>query len=221
MLLIESAFDIYSIEELYNMTDIDFDIINEDIETKENDDFLNKRNYRNSQNTNVCSYNCGGYALNTFNWYKPYEGDFEWREELIDNWLGEYYDCNGELIDDYELIRNELENRLLIRDSLYMLRQFKGKLRRVESEDELWEGERLIAYRVGLCCWYDEVGKCFRDIDIDFHYRFYDQELKVWFEKMGCGDIHVCSDETITDYAWDYSHWSYTSKIALFALQLS
>lgn len=35
------------------------------------DDPLNKTNYRNTNNTYNEDFNCGGWALNTFNWLCP------------------------------------------------------------------------------------------------------------------------------------------------------
>jgi hypothetical protein len=217
-LQIEHAFDVYSIEELYDMTDMDLDEVDEDIMEK-GESFLNKDCRRNSENTYHSDFNCGGYALNTFNWYKPYEGAWEWREKLLYCWLEDYYDQDGLIAEPSEIIK-ELENRLVIRDTLYMLRQFKGRLRRVEPDEELWEGERLIAYRVGFEYWFDEVEQNFIDIDIDFHYRFYDKEFNVWFEKMGSGDIRVCNDDTETDDYWIYPYWKYGSNIIYLALQM-
>ena len=165
--MFKTAFDIYSIEELYDLTDLILDEIDEDIDVKYGEDYLNRNNYRNSENTDKCDYNCGGFALNTFNWYKPYEGAFEWREQLLIDWAGDYYDQNGKLIEEPRIVARELENRLLTRDVLYMLRQFRGKLRRVNGIEDLWEGERLVAYRIGIKYTYDEVEELFSDFDID------------------------------------------------------
>jgi hypothetical protein len=60
----------------------------------------------------------------------------------------------------------------------------------------------------------------FIDIDIDFHYRFYDKEFNVWFEKMGSGDIRVCDNDTEIDDYWVYPYWKYGSNIIYLALQM-
>ena len=216
----KNAFDIYSIEELYDITDMNIDNIDEDIEVKNRRDYLNRRKYRNSNNTSKGDYNCGGFALNTFNWYKPYEGAFEWREQLLNDWLNEYYDQNGKLVDEPQNVVKELENRLLTRDVLYMLRQFKGKLRRVNGIDDLWEGERLIAYRIGVTYWYDEVEESFHDFDIDFHYRYFDPKLGYWVEKMGGGPIRGSVGDLDNNSPWIEDFWQYTSDIVYLALQL-
>ena len=46
-------------------------------------DYLNSNNYRNINNTSITLYNCGGYALNTFNWYCPRNTLDD--EEIIDS----------------------------------------------------------------------------------------------------------------------------------------
>jgi predicted RNA-binding protein len=215
------AFEGYTIEELYDYTDMNIDNIEQDflIKELEEEDYLNRNNNRNFDNTRATSYNCGGLALNTFNWYKPYEGAFEWREQLLVDWSGDYYDAGGELVDDPDVIIAELENRLLMRDVLYMLRQFKGRLRRVNGLEDLWAGERLIAYRIGVQYDYDVEENLFCDFDIDFHYRFYDDEKEAWVEKCGGGDIKRCeeSDDTAP---WKYFFWNYTSDVVYFALRL-
>ena len=214
-----NAFEHYSIEELYDMTDIDIEEIDRDTEYKNETGFLNIRKQRNADNTYEGEYNCGGFALNTFSWYKPYEGAFEWREQLLYDWLSEYVGQNGEFIDTPQAILDELEHRLLTRDVLYMLRQFKGKLRRVGGLEELWAGERLIAYRIGLKGEYNEETETFEEFDIDFHYRYYDEEEKCWIEKLGGGPIRKSIGD-IEDI-WAEPFWSYSSDIVYLALQLS
>ena len=56
---IEHAFDVYSIEELYDMTDMNLDEVDEDIMEK-GESFLNKDCRRNSENTYHSDFYCGG-----------------------------------------------------------------------------------------------------------------------------------------------------------------
>lgn len=213
-----NAFEHYSIEELYDMTDINIEEIDRDTECKNEIGFLNTKKQRNSNNTYESEYNCGGFALNTFSWYKPYEGACEWREQLLYDWLSEYVGQNGKFINTPQAILKELENRLLTRDVLYMLRQFKGKLRRVNGLEDLWEGERLIAYRIGLVGEYNDETETFEEFDIDFHYRYYDENEKCWVEKLGCGSIRQNFNEI--EEPWVEPFWSYTSDIVYLALQM-
>ena len=93
------------------------------------DDLLNKEGTRNVKNMNKSEYNCGGYALETFNWYCPYTK--EMRGLLFDSWESDYdYDETIKICVDY------------------MLEEFKGELRVIEDVSELQEGEYAIAFRI-------------------------------------------------------------------------
>ena len=39
------------------------------------EDFLNRKNTRNEENTDSILYNCAGYALKTYSWWRPFFGD--------------------------------------------------------------------------------------------------------------------------------------------------
>lgn len=214
-----NIFDIYTIEELYDLTDMDIDFIDKDNVIKDKEDYLNRKNNRHSENTDQWDYNCGGLALNTFNWYKPYEGAFEWREKLLNDWLSDYYDQDGCLVDDPCRIIEALEERLLTRDVLYMLRQFGGKLRRVKGKEDLWNGERLIAYRIGIQYDFDDISETFENFDIDFHFRYYDEKTNCWIEKNGMAPIRSCFEDDMSE-PWREMFWSYTSEVIYLALQL-
>ena len=41
------------------------------------DDFFNIKRTRNEENTDIEYYNCGGYALETYSWYCPFDIDFK------------------------------------------------------------------------------------------------------------------------------------------------
>lgn len=99
----------------------------------EGKDPLNRRKNRTFAGTNRLDYNCGGYALETFNWYCPYREDEK----------GEFWTYWGELNDeDYtkeEVLRLTTER---------MIEEFKGCLRVIQDVSELQEGEYAIAYRI-------------------------------------------------------------------------
>lgn len=82
---------------------------------------LQKRTIKNSHKFN---YNCGGYALNTFNWYLPRSSDFFWS-----------YSSNLDEVTDYMVN--------------CMLQDFNGRLRVIENENETKNNETCIAFRVG------------------------------------------------------------------------
>jgi hypothetical protein len=83
-------------------------------------DPLNIKKQRNELNTNFDDFNCAGYALETFSWYCPYN------EEKHCGW------DNG--MDCLECID-------------YMIKDFKGKLRRIFDISELKKDEYVIAFR--------------------------------------------------------------------------
>ena len=87
-------------------------------------------NHRTSRNTDLEDYNCGGYALGTFNWYLPY-GNYE--ESISDLYFGQNMSVNE--------IAHYYEN--------YLLNDFFGILRPIKSVNELAEDEQAIAFRVG------------------------------------------------------------------------
>lgn len=73
--------------------------------------------------------NCGGYALETYNWYLPYDDPDEF-------YMG-YYKTQEE------------EERLLTRFTNYILNDFPGKIRVIEDEAEVLPDEYLVALRIG------------------------------------------------------------------------
>ena len=91
-------------------------------------DRLNKKGRRNLETTNRRDFNCGGYALETFNWYQP--GTEEQNREMF-GWCSD--------MDNEE--RLELSVNAMLKD-------FKGVLRVIEDVKELKEDEYAIAFRV-------------------------------------------------------------------------
>ena len=90
---------------------------------------------------NQFEYNCGGFALDTNNWYRPYPKKYAYPgglEELIE-------DMGIEMATDYMV--------------KYMLKEFDGRLRVVQNPNEVKFGEKLVLFRLG----YD-------GFDADFHY---------------------------------------------------
>ena len=81
---------------------------------------------RNSRNTHLSQYNCGGYALNTYNWFCPY-GSL--REDSLRN--------------GYSL-EVTLENF-----TNYILKTFETRIRRISEVKERKKDEYVIAFRVG------------------------------------------------------------------------
>lgn len=93
-------------------------------------DKLNKKGNRDLNNTNRIGFNCGGYALETFNWYLPYDEEEQGREMF-----GIFADMPEEEV--LEITVNA------------MLKEFRGRLRVIQKVEELKDDEYAIAYRVG------------------------------------------------------------------------
>lgn len=120
-------------------------------------------------------YNCGGFALGVFNWYRPYDHD---EKEAVDSIIEDY---------DDELI-NELDACNEIAD-IYVSHMEKADLcREIFSEDDLNENEYLVAFK--------------SSID-DFHYARRLRNGR-WFHKMGWNKIEeVSQDNVYDDYWWE------------------
>lgn len=167
---------------------------------RDDEDFLNRRRIRNSDNTDVYMYNCGGFALGTYNWYFPYDEDE--REEL----LCELYES-----DDSD---REIAETLLRIDLEWMVEEFDGQLRVLDKIEDLKDDETLIAYRVG----YDreESYKCGSATDgYDFHYKVFTDGC--WREK--CGST-VCKPCRLWEHReWTYWDFEYNSSMVYLALK--
>ena len=92
-------------------------------------DKLNKKQKRNLDNTGKYEYNCGGYALDTFSWYRPYG-----RKDGGIECLLEKFNDDAEAVLEYT--------------TQYMLKEFKKKLRVIKNLTELKENEEAVAYRI-------------------------------------------------------------------------
>lgn len=93
-------------------------------------DKFNKKGLRNMMNTNKLHYNCGGYALETYNWYCPYPTEDKGKE-MFGYWAS-----------------MSLEEKLEI-SVKQMLREFKGTLRVIDDIDELENDEYAVAFKLG------------------------------------------------------------------------
>lgn len=92
-----------------------------------NAEFFNENHKRNVNNTYVRSYNCGGYAFNTFSWYCPYSNN-----------RGRKYNSTTE--------RSMLNTTNKAVE--FMLKEFND-LRVITDLKELQLNEYAIAFRIG------------------------------------------------------------------------
>lgn len=180
------------------------------------EDPMNKYRTRNSDNTNQFRYNCGGYAFETFNWFLPYQFDF-------DN-----PDCDSERdMEILELLQSdfsieEIYEEIEYRDIEHIKYVLGERVRVINTLEELCENEYAVAYRFYIHpnkeadFFEDDADDCF---DYDFHFRkFMDG---IWTEKLGCGSIEEIDwDEKNTD-SWECSEeLVYDSKTIFFAVKI-
>ena len=162
------------------------------------EDPMNSCQTRNENNMPIMKYNCGGFALGTYSWYQVNHGDnFDLEEDLF---------YNSTLNDD------EVREEILKNNIDYLLDDFEGDLRLLDSaDDEIEDDEELIAYRI--CCYMDE----FENIVDDFHFRV--KRNGKWYEKQGSSE--PCECEFSEDPWTDGSALWYGSRIAYFAYRVS
>ena len=174
-------------------------------------DYYNIKGTRNAKNTANFEYNCGGYALNTFSWYEPYDTDIEEIESEI-----------AELIEE-EFDKKEIYSMILDRLVKHMLKEIKG-LRTIKQNKDLKPNERLIYFRYfyELVSDFDDdwegTTNCYDYIHSDFHFRFYEDGH--WHEKNGNGPIHMCDGDDIDGPVWVCGRNVYDSPIIKFALKM-
>jgi hypothetical protein len=174
-------------------------------------DYYNVKGTRNSNNTDDFEYNCGGYALNTFSWYEPYDVDID----IIEEDIAEYI--------DHGYLKEQIYNILLSRFVKHILKDFKT-LRTIKDKSELKSDERLIYFRYffELVSDFDDNWNGTEDsydyIHSDFHFRFY--ENNHWYEKNGSGPIHMCDGEDNDGPVWICGANAYDSPIIKFAMKV-
>lgn len=117
-------------------------------------DPLNTLGLRNVSNTTKCYYNCGGYALGTFNWYWP--GRTEEEHDEIMEYAG-MEDWDNTLKLATEAIINELPGWSVVPFNLVMERKYSPKeyevvaMRFCDCDFHFWKLGRNWN-------WYDKMG---------------------------------------------------------------
>ena len=145
-------------------------------------------------------YNCGGFALGTFDWYVPssYEEDYdnETIEQIeVTDIRQEYYNSR---LDHYDAC-DEIAN--------YFIKNMCNDLigvREIEAESELKENEYLVAFKAAID---------------DFHYARRLSNGR-WFHKMGSCEITEIQETQVYDDTW----WlrmtcGYNGRLRLLAVQ--
>ena len=148
-------------------------------------DLHNRLGNRDEFNTNQFEYNCGGWALKTFNWYLPY-GAYD--ADYSDDSRQDFFRECAEGIDLDSLSGMDIfYEKVLKEDTNYMLKDFEDEgLKLVENPEDLSPMKNLIAYRVVVYPQYNCDGNI-EFFDADFHYMV--REDGVWTSKCGDGEI--------------------------------
>jgi len=175
-------------------------------------DPLNKDGVRNQRNTPVTAYNCGGFALSTYNWICPYVRT----DDSVDK-----YDIPDDVYTDVERegvmstlvemgwTESDIEEEILYHDVNFLLEEYPF-LEAVNLEDCKLD-ETVIAYR--LFVHIDDDNTCVEDTDFHFKVRI----NGFWFEKMGNEPIHLCQLEDTKPWVVN-EELQYTSSIAYFCI---
>ena len=150
-------------------------------------DYLNESGSRSVETVNVREYNCGGYALNTFTWYRPHK-----RKYVV---YGDEYE---------ELTEKDIKETYSYCISV-MLKDFPS-LRVIKNIKELQKNEYAIAFRIG------GLGN---GVD-DFHFMKRAKNGH-WTHKMGQGNIERIKKEEVFAEIWQAPFGDYKGKIILFA----
>lgn len=160
-------------------------------ENIENDP-LNLDGLRNLRNTDKGWYNCGGYALETFSWYMPYDGD----EVTTFSELFETYEEWDENDDPASTVRERIEDYMVEQ----LLQDFPT-LRLIPDEIECRPSERLIAFRVGFD---------------DFHF-LKKAKNNCWYQKRGASSrIERIRKSEVFGESWN---GRYDGRVFLFAIR--
>lgn len=160
------------------------------------EDFLNRKNTRNEENTDSIFYNCAGYALKTYSWWRPFFGDAPSGYEQIDELADEGY-SNDEIRD---IIAERCKDRVL------------SDFPFLEEVEEFTDNDSIIALRAGVVFEPDD-NSC---IDWDFHFKRKDKGNSFWTHKMGEGSIEIDQTDNIYDIWECEDDFFYSSKIFFF-----
>ena len=152
---------------------------------KNGKDMINLEGVRNNRNTDLSDYNCLSYATQTYCWLLPYDTDEE-DERYFGEWKDEEED------DCVEFMASK------------MLEGFGELIRRIDSLDEIQDGEYGVLIKTG---------------QDDFHAVKYFPKSKTFFHKPGCTRIRRMSRAEALGDKWYGSCNTYCSKTIFFAMK--
>ena len=148
-------------------------------------DMINLEGVRNNRNTDISDYNCLSYATQTYCWLLPYDTDEE-DERYFGEWKDEEED------DCVEFMASK------------MLEGFGELIRRIDSLDEIQDGEYGVLIKTG---------------QDDFHAVKYFPKSKTFFHKPGGTRIRRMSRAEALGDKWYGTCNTYCSKTIFFAMK--
>ena len=151
-----------------------------------------RKNSNRFKRKNKRDYNCGGYALGTYDWFVPYRCSYS--DEYLEDDVEEFWRESGYNIDDYNIMAERCINE--------MIYYFNGKLREIKKISDAKADERVIAFRFGAG---------------DFHFMIKGRKGHQWHSKMGINNsIDTFSEEYVmSDPDWGNIYLSDTYLLAM------
>ena len=151
-----------------------------------------RKNSNRFKRKNKRDYNCGGYALGTYDWFVPYRCSYS--DEYLEDDVEEFWRESEHNIDDYNIMAESCINE--------MIYYFNGKLREIKKVSDAKADERVIAFRFGAG---------------DFHFMIKGRKGHQWHSKMGVNNnIDTFSEEYVmSDPDWGNIYLSDTYLLAI------
>lgn len=165
------------------------------------EDFFNTKHTRNRNNTAQRDYNCGGWALRTFSWWRPFRGGNT-----------DYYSAY-----DFVSTNNLKYNTVRTMDQALLKYCINILLKEFPELERVYEpstSERIIAFRIGTYYQDDEERGLVLE-DWDFHFKVKEKNTNDWTHKMGG---HIIEDTDCLDTPWEIpeDEFEYESEIIYF-----
>lgn len=163
-------------------------------------DWLNVHKTRNSANTAIADYNCGGYCLGTYSWYNPYSEtyDAEGYEDMV-HWVEDMYL-------DWKISIEEIYDELMRVAAIQIEKDFKDTVRITKNPYDINDGEKLVVYKVGLVFFRNGSDTEYLE-HADFHFKQWEGDH--WSDKPGMSPLrkqYLSMEEVIND-PWINSWW--------------
>ena len=151
-----------------------------------------RKNSNRFKRKNKRDYNCGGYALGTYDWFVPYSCSY--LDKYLEDDVEKFWRESGYDINDYNVMAERCINE--------MIYYFNGKLREIKKVSDAKADERVIAFRFGAG---------------DFHFMIKGRKGHQWHSKMGVSNsIDTFSEEYVmSDPDWGKIYFSDTYLMAM------